>query len=479
MLARLISNQGLLRISHSKQALTLFSTYQKTPQLKTWESGLYPDTGKDLIRAIQESPWELYKQMVKRIEDWGALAPMPEFRPAVNHLQNKLESDALKNMIRQNEGILEPFRIKALQDLFHISVDFSATEDPAYPHCQPFADRYPYLPTIHAIVNALSFLDIINRMEYEGISAPYHTDRYRYHLTHMYDLPSEKNGKFVYLPLVGSLYLRDFLKLRPVPLGFLGVSTQMIFNDAYWNGAEDFFYHDVNHVRRLNSYNQRAWTNQNPLEIIAKNYDFINQMILPALEVRLADSNHEQDIKKLSLVLFFELFHEYAYALDLEQLKAAYEFKSGDPSPFEHIVDKSFKPEELEKIRMPNSNLESGFTFFKHNPKDPTVRYFMDRGPNFIASCLNKLNNYFYDSPWRPSWSLPKKENRTAENIAEAALLVADLIFQNKHIYTKEGLLEMAKDTKALEIYPGNASKRPKIRDVANFIEDKTKAYSP
>ena len=102
--------------------------------------------------------------------------------------------------------------------------------------------------------------------------------------------------------------------------------------------------------------------------------------------------------------------------------------------------------------------------FFKNNTKEPSVRYFMDRGPNFIASCLNKLRHYFYDSPWRPSCSLPKKENRTAENIAEAALQLADLFFQKKHSYTYEKLLEMARDTKALEIYPGDRSKRPKRR---------------
>lgn len=34
MFARLISNQGLLRINHPKQRLTLFSTSQKTPPTK-------------------------------------------------------------------------------------------------------------------------------------------------------------------------------------------------------------------------------------------------------------------------------------------------------------------------------------------------------------------------------------------------------------------------------------------------------------
>lgn len=137
-------------------------------------------------------------------------------------------------------------------------------------------------------------------------------------------------------------------------------------------------------------------------------------------------------------------------------------FKSGEPSPFEHIIDESFKPEELEKLRLPNSNLKSGFGFFQQSTKEPTVRYFMDRGPNFIASCLNKLNNYFYDSPWRPSWSLPKMEKRTATNIAKAALLLADILFEKKHSFTHESLLEMAKDTKALEVYPGERTKRPR-----------------
>lgn len=451
-----------------------FSTSQKIPELTVSESKLYPDTSEALMQAIQESPWELYQQMVKRIEKWGALAPMPEFRPAVKFLQEQLETDSLKEVVHQSKGILEPFRNKAQQELFHISLNFSVTTDPAYPHRQPFVGRYPYLPTIHALVNALSFLDIIKRREYEGLSAPYHTDRYLYHLTQMHNPPTQKNGKFVYLPLVGNLYLRDFIRLRAVPLGVLGVSSQMVFNDAFWNGPADFFIHDVNHVRRLDSYNQQSWKNRQPVEAIEKDYDFISQIILPAVEIRVGDSDHQQDIKKLALVLLFELFHEYAYALDLEQLKAAYEFNSGDPSPFEHIIDDSFNPQELENLRMSDSNLKSGFTFFKQNKKEPTVRYFMDRGPNFIASCLNKLNNYFYDAPWRPSWSLPKKENRTAENIAEAALLVADLLFKN-HPYTIEGLQEKARDTRVLEVYPGARSKLPQRREA----EDNRKEFSP
>ncbi len=56
--------------------------------------------------------------------------------------------------------------------------------------------------------------------------------------------------------------------------------------------------------------------------------------------------------------------------MDTEQLKAAFVFKSGQPSPFEHMIDESFN-EELEKLRLPNTNLNSGFTFFKSNTKDP------------------------------------------------------------------------------------------------------------
>ena len=352
------------------QRATSFSTRRKTSKPTALKSGLYADSNEELLQAIQESPWALYKQMVNRIEKWGARTPMPEFKPAVKFLQEKLEGDSLKEVVHQTKDILEPFRIKALQELFHISLDFFVTSDPAYPHSQPFMGPYPYLPTIHAIANALSFIDVINRHEYEGISVSYHTDRYRYHLTHVYDLPSKKNGKFVYLPLIGSLYLRDFIKCRPVPLGFLGVSANMIYNDAYWNGVEDFFFHDVNHIRRLTSYNQLSWKNRKPPEAIQEDYEFITQTVLHAIERRLGDSDHEQDIKKLMLVLLFELLHEYAYAMDREQLKAAFAFKSGQPSPFEHMIDESFNAQELEKLRLPNSNLNSGFTFFKSKTRN-------------------------------------------------------------------------------------------------------------
>ena len=53
------------------------------------------------------------------------------------------------------------------------------------------------------------------------------------------------------------------------------------------------------------------------------------------------------------------------------QLKAAFAFKSGQPSPFEHMIDESFNAQELKKLRLPNSNLNSGFTFLKVIQKNP------------------------------------------------------------------------------------------------------------
>lgn len=458
--------------------MNMFSLYRKTlpmlsNQLKLVSfssfkrkkaSHAYPDCKDELIRAIQESPWELYQNMVKRIQKKGALAPMPEFKPAVLMLQEELEKESVKKSVQENNCELESFRLNALQALFHISLNFSMTNDLSYPHVAPFSNRYPYLPTINAITTALEFLDIIQRMEHSNISKSYHTDRYRYHLTKMYELPTLKNGKFVYLPLTGGLYLKDFIKLRSVPLGFLGVSTTAVYNDAYWNGPLDFFHHDSNHIRRLDSYNQLSWKGKVPKTIIAKNYDSITYDVLPFLEIRLGDVEHTKNIKKLAMVLLFELFHEYAFALDLTQLKYAFEFKSGDPSPFEHMIDASFNPGDLEDLRMKDMNIQSGFNFFRENPNQPTARYFMDKSPNFIASCLNKLHGDFYDHPKRRSWSLPNMQHRTEKNIAEAAQMIAELLLGHEHNFTYEYLLEMAQDKVALEVYPGAPKEQSTLR---------------
>ncbi len=102
----------------------------------------------------------------------------------------------------------------------------------------------------------------------------------------------------------------------------------------------------------------------------------------------------------------------------------------------------------------------------------------MDRGPNFIASCLNKLNHCFYDHPLRASWSLPKRENRNVENIAQASYKLADILFQKKHSVTYEQTLNMAADTRVLEVYPGDNLIRPKRRTVTSQEDSQYATFS-
>lgn len=409
----------------------------------------------DLLGHIREEPFSLYKVLAKRIEKQGALTPMPEFQPVVTSLQNTLESREVLSTITDCDPRLGILHNHALIQLFSITFKFKITNHADYPHVPPYNEPYPYIPTIMAIVNALAFLDTYTRAQSQDVSKLYHSDRYFYHLYHMHHLPSLKNGKPIYLPVLGELYLRDFIKLRPIPLGLIGVEpAQAIFADAYLNSPLDFFVHDLNHTRRLDSYNQRAWKMDKPLHKMAENYHFVIYHILPALEITVVDTLQERIIKKLALVLFFELFHEYAFAVEKTQLKFAFDFNSGDPSPFEHMVDDTFKESELEKLRMTNRNLQSGFSFFRQHTKAPLNRYFMDKGPNFIASCLNKLRGNFYDNPLKRSWTLPSMEHRTPENLAKAALTVADICFQGQHSYTYETLLKKASDTSYLEVYP-------------------------
>ena len=85
MFARNISKGfSLPRVSFLNQRALSFSTSRKSPRPPSFQAGeLYADTNDELMQAIQESPLALYKQMVNRIETWGSVTPMPEFRPAV------------------------------------------------------------------------------------------------------------------------------------------------------------------------------------------------------------------------------------------------------------------------------------------------------------------------------------------------------------------------------------------------------------
>lgn len=365
------------------------------------------------LAKIRSDPLRSFEMLNNRLKTLGFTAPFPEFAPAVQYLEKELDTCEILNFLKNNKYAQMQHKLVKME-LLSLKYEFKV-EDKDYPHRTNYGP-YPYIPTINAIRRALEFIDTFIRCTYKDVSPLYHADRYIYHYNHVYD------SNFVYFPLIKELTSKDFILTRSIPIGFLGVSAKPVFADGYYNSPLDFFIHDVNHVRRLRSYNdlfqkKNQLQNKEMFEIFHR---FVMDEIWPHIQIENNMTEEEKNIRQILELFYFELIHEYALTSDIDSFKAALIFKSGDPSPFEHMIESTFRSEDLESIRLPNNNLISGYSSWKPLEVVPTIRYFFDKGPNFLTSAYNKCINGFYDNHYARASHLPIHCKRTPQLFFQA-----------------------------------------------------------
>lgn len=338
-----------------------------------------------------QRPVDAFREFQHRLSRDGLTASFPEFAPAVNALIDRVEQSTTDS----------DWKRSTLVHLRSVGLKFEIEDNDTYPHSVPYKGTYPYLPTIHAIICGLQYIDSEERAK-GGCSALYHTARYAHHLHHIYD------SEFVYFPTTDEVTMHDLIVLRGVPIGILGVTTTTVFADAYWNSPLDFFYHDVNHVRRMATYTKKSMTDVE----LHRRSRFCKSLVVSSGAFR-------NDLSRMIQCIAFELLHEYAYEPCKESFITAFRHKPGDPSPFEYMADDTWSHTDVEHRRLTNGNLRSGLTDISRATR---VIYFMDSGPNVLSSAFNKLTNGFYCHRLSDSDELPRV--KTKEMFAEAVRML-------------------------------------------------------
>lgn len=431
------------------------------------------------LSVIVSNPAYSYGIFRERQRIFGkALAPFPEFKPVVESIIEKLIG------LESPDKTVNAMKFRVMNLLKSVSYEFEigvkATDPTTYPHRKPYPLPYPYIPSLHAIREALELFDIVARQKYTGIGPNYHSDRYMHHFYHLY------HSDFIYLPILDDLSLMDFIKTRAIPISFIGVTTEPVFADGYFNSPIDFFMHDANHVRRLQSYFDeyvRELAKQGvrvpePNILYQQFQSFIDSYIVPNIEIKQGMSQDEIEIRQILAVLHFELLHEYAFVPAPEYYVSAFKHRAGAPSPFEIMVERNFNPDELEKKRLANANLLSGFSIFKDKPGEIVrIRYFFDKGPNFITSAYNKCVNDFYDHEHGRSPDLPPMSRRTPALFLRAARrLINTLNLGNSVTLSDDAILELLSlsGQPALEQYPHSQPPvlRQPVADVNRTMND-------
>jgi hypothetical protein len=430
-------------------------------------------------KSIIDKPAEEFYQLKERIQTKGLNTNFSEFESTIEVLTKKIAHPFISDLTKKHP-FCETVRKKIVSDLNACRLN-----------------NYPYLKSLNVIMKVLDFFDALDRTYKDHIPALYHSDRYTY-----YALTLPYKMDYLLIPSIKSLSFLDLIKLRSAPIGMMGVSTVTLFTDGFFNSPKDFFVHDANHNRRFDSYN-RLYRETKGQDGYKEFEQFINNKIIPAIEMTHGLSEEEVATRKMMTVILFEFLHEYAFTPDKDSLIEAIKYKPQNNAPFEvmrlalnHDVENK---QQLEKRRLPNNNLQSGVTMFGDDKasQEIIVEYFFDRiGLNFLRSVANKFDKSFYENIYWGinSDDLPKQEYRTLEHIAIAAMKVMELfgidpvkdlgwqldVEQNNRSLTedefvKQKLIEIASENVPVDsfgYYSGTKHTRPSYNSalVANSI---------
>lgn len=367
-----------------------------------------------------------YEQLSRRLREKGPNASFPEFKPVVDHLVSELNADWFLAAIEKHPVLQhELTAVKTM--LFHVNFEFSYQDRAHYPYEQPFDGPFPYRPTIDAIERAISLFDTVDRLlNPDLVGELYHYDRYAYHRHKMMADP-----RTVIIPTLKSFGFNPLIEARSVPIGFIGVVTRGLRVDRHYQTPLDFWYHDLNHVRRMVEYlyqtlrQHKIMTFEEEIQLYRSMDNFIQNTLMPHIQ-KVPLSEREEFIKRALLrVLIFEIVHESALPADRQSIIDDLLRRPGIAQPFEVQLSEApgagFNQEDL---RTNSGNLVSGAKqTMAHQEGNPTVfiHYIHDRALGLLANVYNKLTHGFFDDPDAPKNYVAPEEARTPERILEAA----------------------------------------------------------
>jgi len=423
------------------------------------------------IKELIADPVGVYKRMSERFDSLGKLAPMPEFEPAVRYLQAELKNPEVLAYCRSNP-FAEGARQLALNALWHTDLQFEVSPNTGgyHQHAPPARGRFPYGPTLKAIDEAVAFFDSYERATKTGHDRHYQLDRYRYH-----GLALPEFGDWVVMPTADSISLKDLIVLRAAPVGLRMVASRTSFLDAYFNSPLNAAVHDDNHSRRMRSENEGYFsrngitTAEQRMGAFEEFQRVIKDIILPNIKVTKDMPEHEKNVRKAMLILYFEYLHEYAKTPDRETLKTELMFKPDAPSAFEVVLKPGETSAEIERRRLENKNIDSG-AIFTGGGDGNTIYYFMDKGRNFLTSAFNKVRHGFFDNGKDNLSQVPPLKAQTPALFWEAATrIMADFnLTEEETGLTKEKIVALLLNAdesdvlgKNLETYPGHDSSNP------------------
>ncbi|MBS2040100.1 hypothetical protein JST97_34250 [bacterium] len=333
---------------------------------------------KAYMKGVIENPLNFYQDFKARLQTQGNSAKFPEFADLMRHLELHLIKESVSQEAASNKH-LAVLRKTALEELK------SAQEA-----------GLPYRQTLDAVENTLGFLDVFERGRPNSEARPvlYHGHRYQYYTHYLKDTTPEH----VTFPTFYSLGATDLLKTRGVPLGFVGVPAEISWVDGYTQTPLEFWFHDVNHVRRMWQFSSEHAQSLgiSTDEAAARSDRYIKEQVMPLIKINKSDSEEVKNEKRMMKLIFFEILHEDALPADPNVIKSSLMRAPNTITPFEQLTQ-----------------------------NESRVEYIMEPGATTLAYVYRKAAGNFYDMPGMRMENIVGAKFRTQEFISHCAKKLA------------------------------------------------------
>ncbi len=351
----------------------------------------------EFIRSVIKDPLETYESLKDRFESQGNSPEVsfPELFPVVDRILSEAFSDEI-NQLCEETPLLAGIRDKAVISLRQV--------------CLKNRTFCPYLPTLLAVADGVAFFDLVARQKkgfYDTMPkdkivehnpkdteyASYHMYRYKYRFDQLIGMVPEE----MVIPTFEPLSATDLMRVRGVPIRFVGISPDFLYVDEFEQSPEEFFMHDANHSWRMIMEDKNAEKKYGKTkdQLIQESNEFINEY-LDEIKIRSTDTESEREMKKLKKIILFEIVHEDARPFLKEVIAKQVQEKEGKPVPFE----------------VPRIDPETGYM---------DVVDTLDTGISTLSYVRNKLQHGFYDHIDAQLPQIVDPKYRTAEWITRAA----------------------------------------------------------
>lgn len=250
------------------------------------------------IRAWVKNPVDLYRELRQRFASHGNSlnTTVLELLPVVEYFRSQMTLPAMEEKCR-SDAALAFMRDQMLHKLHHVTIQNGA--------------MCPYEPTLRVLFEVVGFFDVACRTE-KTLSTHFQK-KYWYR----YEELMRRMPDVIIIPTFDNISATDLMKIRGTPVYFIGVSTEPVYVDEFWQSPLEFLIHDLNHAWKMMDMDDRFFQHRpeiNRDELISKSNDFIRDYF-PTIAIQKTDTEEQKEIKKLKKILLFEVGHEDARPL--------------------------------------------------------------------------------------------------------------------------------------------------------------------